>query len=84
MAVVKRGKVWQVQVRVGKDPRTGKWVRKAATCDTEAKAKAAERALLAEAEEQRRRWVEPTGDTLGGYLVGPEEDDAAAVNHRGL
>jgi integrase len=67
MAIVKRGKVWQVQVRVGKDPRTGKWVRKAATCYSEAEARRVERRLLAEAEELRRWWVEPTKETLFAY-----------------
>ena len=67
-AVVRRGKVWQVQVRVGKDPATGKWVRKSVTCDTKAEAERAERLLLAEAEAQRQRFVEPTRQTLGQYL----------------
>ncbi len=71
VAIVRRGRVWQVQVRVGKDPRTGKWVRKAATCDSEAEARQVERRMLAEAETQRARWVEPTRMTVGGFLVLP-------------
>ena len=67
MAIVQRGKVWQVQVRVGKDPRTGKWVRKAATCDTEAEAKRTERRLLAEADANRGAFVNPTKETVAEY-----------------
>ena len=69
MAVVKRGKVWQVQVRVGKDPRTGKWIRQSATADTKAKAEALERRMLAEAEGNRARFVDPTQDTLAAFLA---------------
>ena len=61
---MKRGKVWQVRVRAHNDPAAGKWKWAAATRDTKAAAEAAGRALLAEAEEMRRRWVEPTGETL--------------------
>lgn len=70
MAVVQRGKAWQVQVRVGRDPRTGKWIRKSATADTKAAAEKLERQLLAEAEESRAHFVEPSGETLAGYLAG--------------
>jgi len=69
VAVIKRGNVWQVQVRVGKDPSTGKWVRRAATCSTMAEAKRVERKLLVEAEQLRARWVEPASITLSDYLV---------------
>lgn len=68
MAVVRRGKVWQVQVRVGKDPRTGKWIRKAATADSRSEAERVERKLLAESEAQKRRFCEPSAVTLGAYL----------------
>ncbi len=67
MAVVQRGASWQVQVRVGKDS-SGKWIRKAATCDTETEARRVERRLLAEAEAQRAAHVAPTNQTLGDYL----------------
>ena len=70
MAIVRRGEVWQVQVRVGKDPRTGKWIRRAATCDSEAEARRVERRLLAEAEAQRARFVQPTRQVLAEYLTG--------------
>lgn len=67
VAIVRRGTVWQVQVRVGKDQRTGKWVRKAATRDTRAEAERVERQLLAEAEDQRRRWVSPTNESFASF-----------------
>jgi len=67
VAVVKRGKVWQVQVRVGKDA-GGRWIRRSATCDTKAEAERMERKLLAEAEANRARFVQPTGDTLGDFI----------------
>jgi hypothetical protein len=69
VAIVRRGKVWQVQVRVGKDPRTGRWVRRSATADTEAEARQVERRLLAEAEHNRAAFVEPTGETVADYLA---------------
>ena len=69
MAVVRRGNVWQVQVRVGKDPRTGKWVRKSATADTREEAETIERRLLAEAESNRARFVEPTRLTVEQYMA---------------
>ncbi len=69
MAVVRRGDVWQVQVRIGKDPRTGKWIRRSATCDTKAEAQRVERRLLAEAEANRASWVEPTKLTVEQYLI---------------
>jgi len=68
VAIVRRGEVWQVQVRVGKDPRTGKWIRRAATCSSEAEARRVERRLLAEAEHNRARWVEPNRMRLDAYL----------------
>lgn len=69
MAVVQRGVAWQVQVRVGKDPQTGKWIRRSATADTKAEAEKVERQLLAEAEGNRARFVEPSSDTLAKYLA---------------
>ena len=69
VAIVKRGAVWQVQVRVGKDPRTGKWVRKAATCDTEAEARRTERRLLAEAEADRAAFIDPTTETVAEWMA---------------
>ena len=77
MAVVQRGDVWQVQVRVGKDPRTGQWIRKSATADTEAEAEKLERRLLAEVEANRARWVEPNRARLADYLQGWLERKAA-------
>ena len=68
MAVVKRGKVWQAQVRTGKDPRTGKWIRKSATADTKAEAERAERRLLAEAEADQRAFVQPSDITLEAFV----------------
>ena len=68
MAIVKRGNVWQVQVRVGKDPRTGRWLRRAATCSNETEARRVERALLSEAEANKVSWVEPTRLDLAAYL----------------
>ncbi len=69
-AIVQRGKVWQVQVRVGKDPATGRWIRKAATCDSRAEAERTERALLVAADRDRAGWVSPTRQTLAEYLEG--------------
>jgi integrase len=56
-------------MRVGKDPRTGKWIRRAATCSSEAEARRVERRVLAEAEIQRARFVQPTRQTLAEYLA---------------
>ena len=81
MAIVRRSKVWQVQVRVGKDA-AGKWVRKSATCSSKAEAEKAERRLLAEAEGNRRRFVEPTQETLGTFLDGYLEREAARLRPR--
>jgi len=64
VAIVPRGNVWQVQVRVGKDPRTGQWVRKSATADTREEAEKIERQLLVDAEADRARFVSPTRETL--------------------
>ena len=77
MAVVQRGEVWQAQVRIGKDPSTGKWIRKSVTCDTKAEAEAAERALLGDAERRRSRFVEPTRQTLGDFLAAYLERERA-------
>ncbi len=68
MAIVKRGNVWQVQVRVGKDPTTGRWIRRSATCDTKREAEEAERRLLYEADGNRRRWVEQSAITLEAFF----------------
>lgn len=81
-AVVRRGKTWQV--RVGKDPRTGKWIRKSATCDTKAEAEKAERRLLAEAEGNRARFVEPAADSLGAYLDAFLEREKSRLRPRTL
>ena len=75
MAIVRRGKTWQVQARVGKDG-GGRWIRRSVTCDTRAEAERAERRLLAEAEQNRARFVEPTGDALGSFLDGWLEREA--------
>jgi len=64
----KRGRVWQAQVRVGRDPRTGRWVWRCATRDTRREAEQAERALLAQAEALQQRWVQPVDLTLAAYL----------------
>ena len=74
MAIVQRGKVWQVQVRVGKDPRTDKWVRKSATADTKAEALKIERRILSEAEADRARFVDPTKETVAEYAARWLED----------
>lgn len=68
MAIVKRGNVWQVQVRVGKDPRTGKWVRRAATCDTRAEAERLERQFIAKAEADQRAFIQPSDITLEAFV----------------
>jgi hypothetical protein len=70
VATVRRGGVWQVQVRVGKDLRTGKWIRRAATCDSEAEGRRVERRLLAEAETQRARFVAAQGSRPGNRRNG--------------
>lgn len=67
LAVVKRGKVWQVQVRIGKDAQ-GKWIRQSATCDTKAEAEAMERRMLVAAEANRAKFIEPTDDTVRMFL----------------
>ena len=74
MAVVRRGKVWQVQVRVGKDPATGRWIRRAATCDSRAEAERVERQLLVEADRDRARFIEPTTQTVALFAAQWLED----------
>ena len=74
MAVTKRGEVWEARVRVGKDPRTGKWMRKSATADAKAEAEKLERRLLAEAEGNRARFVDPTKETVAEYAARWLED----------
>lgn len=68
VTVRQRGKAWQAQVRVGKDPRTGKYVYRCTTTDTEAEAWEAGRRILAEGEKQQAAHVEPTRLTLGEFL----------------
>ena len=68
VTVRRRGNVWQAQVRAGKDPRTGKYLYRCATTDTEAAAWDAGRRMLAQAEAQRAAHVDPTRQTLGEYL----------------
>ena len=70
VTVRQRGKVWQAQVRAGKDPRTQKYVYRCATADTEAAAREAGRRMLGEAETQRAAHVDPTRLTVAEYLEG--------------
>ena len=65
VTVRQRGSVWQAQVRGGKDPRTGKYIYRCATTDTEATAWDGGRRMLAQAEAQRAAHVDPTRQTLG-------------------
>lgn len=74
VAVVKRGKVWQAQVRVGRHERTKKWITRSATCDTKLEAERAERRLLAEVEADRARFVQPTRETLAQHAARWLED----------
>ena len=68
VTVRQRGNAWQAQVRAGRDLRSGRWIYRCATCDTEAEAWAAGRRLLAAAEAQQAAHVAPTRQTLGAYL----------------
>lgn len=69
MTVRQRGRAWQAQVRAGRDPRTGRYVYRCATADTEAGAWEAGRRLLGEAEAQRAAHVDPTRQPLAAYLA---------------
>ena len=70
VTVRQRGSTWQAQVRAGKDSRTGKYVYRCATADTEAAAWDADRRMLGEAEAQKAAHVDPTRQTVAEYMAG--------------
>lgn len=78
MAIIKRGDVWQVQVRVGKDA-AGRWIRKAGTCDTHSQAEALERRLLADAARLAARFVSPSDVPLGEFAADWLERESARL-----
>ena len=68
VTVWQRGKAWRVQVRMGRDSATGRWLFKAETWDTEAEAWEAGRRLLAQRDAREAEHVEPTRVKLADYL----------------
>lgn len=69
MPIRQRGDVYQVEVRIARDPRNGKWIKRAATFDTLDEAQRAERKMLAEAENLRAAFVAPSRQKVGDYLA---------------
>lgn len=69
VTVRQRGNAWQAQVRAGRDPRSGRYIYRCATADTEAAAWEAGRRMLGEADAKKALHVDPTRQTLGAYLA---------------
>lgn len=82
VSIRKRGQVWQAEVRVGKDQRTGKWIKKAATFDTRAEAEEAEKRMQVQSEDQRARWIEPSTMTMAGYLGEWQAREKLRLRHK--